>query len=243
MFLANLGGAIGGCQISSNRWQTFKEPQEDAAALNCRCRLRHDVSPFRTKTSAPMTSAAVCATLQYDHGCKVVSASVAAACLSPVRSTCSNTVGRYAAGAQRKSPNLTRVGAKVPISTSTPARRATSHGTPPLEGPEGAMSNRSKRTMVVANAEPAFVQSCLAKWSKGLQRGAKWDKVRPRFFCIISAHRPTAHDGRVCSASLSPALRYTCFRGSLSGHSGILWVESSENLVHILPRCRRALSL
>lgn len=40
------------------------------------------------------------------------------------------------------------------------------------------MSNRSKRTLVVANAEPAFVQSCMTKWSKGLQRGAKWDKVR-----------------------------------------------------------------
>eukprot|EP00903_Cladosiphon_okamuranus_P011988 g11257.t1 len=38
------------------------------------------------------------------------------------------------------------------------------------------MSNRSKRTAAEASAEPPFVQSCLIKWSKGLQRGAKWDK-------------------------------------------------------------------
>ncbi|CAM9483697.1 unnamed protein product [Ectocarpus sp. 12 AP-2014] len=37
------------------------------------------------------------------------------------------------------------------------------------------MSNRSRRT-VVAEAEPTFVQSCSTKWSKGLQRGARWDK-------------------------------------------------------------------
>lgn len=38
------------------------------------------------------------------------------------------------------------------------------------------MSNRSKRTLV-AEAEPGFLQSGLAKWSKALTRSAKWDKV------------------------------------------------------------------
>ncbi|CAM9222521.1 unnamed protein product [Hapterophycus canaliculatus] len=37
------------------------------------------------------------------------------------------------------------------------------------------MSNRSRRT-VVAEVEPGFLQSCMTKWSKGLRKGAKWDK-------------------------------------------------------------------
>lgn len=50
-------------------------------------------------------------------------------------------------------------------------------GTKPAPAVEReAMSNRSRRT-VVAEAEPTFVQSCSTKWSKGLQRGARWDKV------------------------------------------------------------------
>ena len=55
------------------------------------------------------------------------------------------------------------------------------------------MSNRSKRTIVVANAEPAFVQSCMTKWSKGLQRGAKWDKVRRKEPIYVSPAAARKH--------------------------------------------------
>lgn len=38
------------------------------------------------------------------------------------------------------------------------------------------MSNRSKRVVTI-DAEPRFLDSCLDKWAKGTQRGARWDKV------------------------------------------------------------------
>ena len=49
------------------------------------------------------------------------------------------------------------------------------------------MSNRSKSKGEGANAEPPFVQSCLMKWSKGLQRGARWDKVSENLFFSTQA--------------------------------------------------------
>lgn len=72
------------------------------------------------------------------------------------------------------------------------------------------MSNRSKRTTVVANAEPPFVQSCLTKWSKGLERGARWDKVSTENLFLLYNSFPIRGGPQlttvavVCYASLLP---------------------------------------
>lgn len=92
------------------------------------------------------------------------------------------------------------------------------------------MSNRSKRTVVVANAEPAFVQSCLTKWSKGLQRGAKWDKVRARVKLSSGRQHTCCYD---CSASFSAALFTRACVFALLEPSGAVQVESPRTLVFL----------
>lgn len=52
------------------------------------------------------------------------------------------------------------------------------------------MSNRSKRTLV-AEAEPTFTEHCIAKWARGTQSGAKWDKVSWEVDRAVPAYRET----------------------------------------------------
>lgn len=89
------------------------------------------------------------------------------------------------------------------------------------------MSNRSKRTLVVANAEPAFVQSCVAKWSKGLQRGAKWDKVRaPAFQAALN----TSYLDICYAFFFAGSFACACVLPCLVRSSGTLWIESPRTV-------------
>lgn len=112
-----------------------------------------------------------------NHECKSFEASAAEACLQgercPRKGGSGGSVGKSTWG---------YISRRAPAPTVARGKDRT--------GGERAMSNRSKRTLVVANAEPAFVQSCLTKWSKGLQRGAKWDKVS---CSLCFQHAPPTH--------------------------------------------------
>ncbi len=107
-----------------------------------------------------------------------------------------------------------------------PPRRAGSKCLHCLAGPTPTttMSNRNRK-VVVAEAEPTFSQSCMAKWAKGLQRGAKWDKVSLSSFWSgrPSCGRPLEHLFLLSSAGLLPRCCFSSPRGFPCVNRDVRW--------------------